>query len=69
MPCAYHKPRKCKHLRYCHLELILLIILFLGGMFSQTSSSFLKDFVAHFFGLGLSRNSWCGFTQIYASIS
>jgi hypothetical protein len=27
-----------EHLRYCHLELILLIILFLGGMFAQTSS-------------------------------
>ena len=29
---AYYKPRKCVHLRYCLLELILQIILFLGGM-------------------------------------
>jgi hypothetical protein len=69
MPCAYHKPKKCEHLRYCHLELILLIILFLGGMFPQTSSIFLRKIIAHFFGIGLSKNSWCSFTQIYFSIS
>ena len=38
MFCTYHKPRKCEHMRLCHLELMLLIILFLGGMFAQTSS-------------------------------
>jgi hypothetical protein len=38
MLCAYHKPKKCEHLRYCHLELILLIILFLGGIFAQIGS-------------------------------
>ena len=32
MLCAYYKPRKCVHLRYCHLVLILQIILFLGSM-------------------------------------
>jgi hypothetical protein len=36
---------------------------------SNKLHSFLKDFVAHFFGLGSSRYSWCGFTQIYFSIS
>jgi hypothetical protein len=36
--CAYYKPRKCEHLRYCHLELILEIILFLCGMVAQTIS-------------------------------
>jgi hypothetical protein len=32
MLCAYYKPRECVHLRYCHLDLILQFILFLGGM-------------------------------------
>ena len=36
---AYYKPRKCEHLRFCHLELILKIILFLCGMLAQTSSN------------------------------
>ena len=42
MFCTYHKPRKCEHMRLCHLELMLLIILFLGGMFAQTSSTSIK---------------------------
>ena len=39
---AYYNPRKCENMRLCHLELILLIILFLGGMFAQTSSTIIK---------------------------
>ena len=32
MLCVYYQPRKCVHLRYGHLELILQIMQFLGGM-------------------------------------
>ena len=49
--CAYYKPRKCEYLRYCHLVLILLIILFLGGMFAQTRSILLEAFISHLIGL------------------
>ena len=42
MLCAYYKPRKCEHVRFCHLELILEIILFLCGMFAHTSSLLFK---------------------------
>ena len=67
---VYYKPRKCEHMRYCHLELILLITLFLGGMFAQTRSTFIKElFIAHLIGLVWVRNSWCGFPQIHISIS
>ena len=45
MPCAYSKPRKCEHVRYCHLELILKIILFLCGMFAHTSSFLFNNFL------------------------
>ena len=53
---VYYNPRKCEHMRYCHLELIFLIMLFLGGMFSQTSSTFIKEiFIVHLIGLCLSK--------------
>ena len=38
MLCVYYKPRKCVYLRYCHLELIFQIILFLGGMLALQES-------------------------------
>ena len=70
MFCTYHKPRKCEHMRYCHLELIFLIILFLGGMFAQTSSTFIKKLLLLILWvLVWVRNSWCGFPQIHISIS
>ena len=42
MLCAYYKPRKCEHVRFCHLELILLIILFLCGMLLKQVPYLLK---------------------------
>ena len=70
MFCTYHKPRKCEHMRLCHLELILLIISFLGGMFAQTSSTFIKKLLLLILWvLVWVRNSWCSFPQIHISIS
>jgi len=64
MFCTYHKPRKCEHMRLCHLELILLIISFLGGMFAQTSSTFIKKLLLLILWvLVWVRNSWCGFSS------
>ena len=65
MLCAYHKPRKCEHMRYCHLELILLIILSLGGMLAQTRSTF----IGHLLVFVWVRNSWAAPPQIHISIS
>ena len=39
--CAYYNPIKMWTFEVCHLELIVYIIHFLCGMFSQTSSNFL----------------------------
>ena len=48
--CAYYNPRKCEHVRYCHLELILLIILFLCGMFLKQVPFCLNVFTYSHFG-------------------
>ena len=46
------------------------ICLFLGGMFAQTSSTFIKKFLLLILSvLVCERNSWCGFPQIYIYIS
>ena len=67
---VYYNPRKCEHMRYCHLELIFLIILFLGGMFAQTRSPFIKKLILLIILVFVwVRNSWCGFPQIHFSIS
>lgn len=51
MLCAYYKPRKCEHVRYCRLELILSIILFLCGMFLKQVPYLLKCFCLSSFGI------------------
>ena len=48
--CAYYKPRQCEHVRYCHLELIVLIILFLCGMFLKQVPICLNVFTYSHFG-------------------
>jgi len=63
---AYYKPRKCEHMRYCHLELILEIILLLCGMVAQTISICLFGYLLD---LVCERLCWCGFPQIYSYIS
>ena len=47
--CAYYKPRKCEHMRFCHLELILLVILFLCGMLLKQVSIYLNAFCLSLF--------------------
>ena len=65
---VYYNPRKCENMRLCHLELILLIILFLGGML--TRSPFIKKLILLIILVFVwVRNSWCGFPQIHISIS
>lgn len=67
---AYHKPKKCEHMRYCHLELILLIILFLGGMLAQTRSYFIKSFYcSSYWSLFEWEILGAAFPQIHISIS
>jgi hypothetical protein len=66
MLCAYYKPRKCEYMRYCHLKLILEIILYLCGMLAQTSSNCSIDYLVD---LVCERLSWCGVPQIYSYIS
>ena len=48
--CAYYKPRKCEHVRYCHLELIFSIILFLCGMLLKQVPIWLNDLTCSIFG-------------------
>jgi hypothetical protein len=69
MLCAYHKPIKFEHMRFCHLELILLIILFLGGMFSQIISSFIKILYCLSFGLSFRKRILVRVGQIHIVIS
>ena len=66
--CAYYNPRKCEHVRYCHLELILLIILFLCGMLLKQVPYLLK-FVLSLFSwfLVCERVSWC-FAWLFEAI-
>ena len=47
----------------CHLELILFIIFFLGGMFSQARSLLLKAPFAYLLVFVLLRDSWCDFLK------
>ena len=69
MFCTYHKPRKCEHMRLCHLELMLLIILFLGGMFAQTSSTSIKKLLlAHLMDSCLSKKFFVRFFLKYISL-
>ena len=42
--CAYYKPRKCEHVRFCHLELMLSIILLLCGMLLKQGPFLLNCF-------------------------
>jgi hypothetical protein len=60
MLCVYYKPRKCEHVRYCHLELILEIISYLCGMFAQTSSN---CFIVYLMDLICKKFSWCGLSS------
>ena len=50
------------------LHVHFLICLFLGGMFAQTISSFIKE-ISIILVFVWVRNSWCGFPQIHISIS
>ena len=60
--CAYYKPRKCEHVRYCHLELIFFIILFLCGMFLKQVPYLLKWFcLITLLDLVCDGSSWYGF--------
>ena len=50
------------------LHVHFLICLFLGGMFAQTSSTFINE-ISILLVFVWVRNSWCGFPQIHISIS
>ena len=49
MLCEYYKPRKCEHVRSCHLEFILSIILLLCGMLLKQVPYLLKCVLSLFF--------------------
>ena len=67
--CAYYNPRKCEHVRYCHLELILSIILFLCGMLLKQVPIWLYNFVFLDLDLVCEGSSWYSFPLIYSHIS
>ena len=68
--CAYYKPRKCEHVRYCHLELIFFIILFLCGMLLKQVPFLVKWFwLINLLDLVCDGHSWYGFLQICLHIS